>query len=579
MASTRKTCYYEVLGLTDRKCDAADIKTAYRKLALKMHPDKASMNGLTVEEATSRFQKIQEAYSILSDAQERAWYDSHREQILKGDDEPGGDPFKTRINLYKYFSTSCFEGFGDDARGFFAVYADLFTSIDTEEEEWEDADEDHVNMPPFGDSKTEWRDVSAFYRRWSDFCSRKAFGHADKWNPREAENRAVRRAMEQENKKERQAAKKEFNAEVRQLVKFVQKRDPRVAEHQKQQVKESVEKARREAEEKERKKAADLQQKNARKEAQRREEEERYKEFQAAKEARRAAGEHVSEDESSSSEEVVQFYCDACRKSFKSEKAFEQHEKSKKHIQAAAQLRRQMEEMARQQAVSESEDDEDSESESDDDSDAEVQQDSSTPAFAPPSRTAADESSDSDKDSSDEDAFVARFAAARGGRGAGGRGRGRGAGGASKSQDRETADQNEREDDPSRSSDGEEEDEAPQPASVIGGGKKADKRAKQQAILLEKSRQREQVQELVKDCKKAGKADASGEAPAAAASAGGQSGNGAGTEDTRCGVCKETFPSRSKLFQHIRDSGHAVLKEAPPADSAATKSGKRKGKR
>merc|ERR1712232_875750 len=120
--------------------------------------------------------------------------------------------FKTKINLYKYFSAGCYDGFHDGEGGFFAVYADLFRAIDQEEEEWEDADEDHVAMPPFGRSDSEWSDVSAFYRHWLDFCSRKAFGHADKWNPREAPNRQTRRAMEQENKKARQAAKKDFNA-------------------------------------------------------------------------------------------------------------------------------------------------------------------------------------------------------------------------------------------------------------------------------------------------------------------------------------------------------------------------------
>ncbi|CAE8710124.1 unnamed protein product, partial [Polarella glacialis] len=233
----KKMCYYELLGLLDRKCEPADIKSAYRKLALKLHPDKAHINGVSVEEATSKFQQVQEAYSVLSDIQERAWYDSHREQILRGDDEGGEDPFKTKINLYKYFSTACFDGFGNDSRGFFQVYVELFEAIDAEEEQWEDADEEHVSMPPFGRSDTEYSDVSAFYRRWLDFCSRKAFGHADKWNPKDADNRQVRRAMEQENKKARQAAKKDFNAEVRQLVQFVQKRDPRVAAHQKKQMK------------------------------------------------------------------------------------------------------------------------------------------------------------------------------------------------------------------------------------------------------------------------------------------------------------------------------------------------------
>jgi len=78
-----KQCYYALLDL-ERTCAPEEIKRSYRKLALKWHPDKAAINALSDKEATAKFQAIQEAYSTLSDPQERAWYDSHREQILYG---------------------------------------------------------------------------------------------------------------------------------------------------------------------------------------------------------------------------------------------------------------------------------------------------------------------------------------------------------------------------------------------------------------------------------------------------------------------------------------------------------------
>ena len=62
--------YYEVLGV-QRSCDEAELKSAFRKLAMKHHPDR---NGGSAE-ATARFKEINEAYSILSDANKRAAYD------------------------------------------------------------------------------------------------------------------------------------------------------------------------------------------------------------------------------------------------------------------------------------------------------------------------------------------------------------------------------------------------------------------------------------------------------------------------------------------------------------------------
>ena len=73
-------CHYEVLGVAQ---DASDdeLKKSYRKMALKWHPDKNLDN---MEQAKVEFQFIQAAYDVLSDPQERAWYDKHRDTILIG---------------------------------------------------------------------------------------------------------------------------------------------------------------------------------------------------------------------------------------------------------------------------------------------------------------------------------------------------------------------------------------------------------------------------------------------------------------------------------------------------------------
>ncbi|MFN9928036.1 MAG: DnaJ domain-containing protein, partial [Phenylobacterium sp.] len=62
--------YYDILGV-DRGADDATLKAAFRKQAMEHHPDR---NG-GCEEAAGRFKEINEAYSVLSDAQKRAAYD------------------------------------------------------------------------------------------------------------------------------------------------------------------------------------------------------------------------------------------------------------------------------------------------------------------------------------------------------------------------------------------------------------------------------------------------------------------------------------------------------------------------
>lgn len=83
--------YYELLEV-ERTADTAEIKKAYRKLAIKYHPDRNPDN----PEAAEKFKEISKAYDVLSDEQKRPLYDQYGEDAFKSGGPGaggGGDPF------------------------------------------------------------------------------------------------------------------------------------------------------------------------------------------------------------------------------------------------------------------------------------------------------------------------------------------------------------------------------------------------------------------------------------------------------------------------------------------------------
>jgi len=89
----KETKLYDILGVP-ADADENQLKKAYRKLAMKFHPDKNQGN----PEAQEKFKEISEAYGILSEPEKRQLYDTHGEQGLKegggrGHGFGGGDPF------------------------------------------------------------------------------------------------------------------------------------------------------------------------------------------------------------------------------------------------------------------------------------------------------------------------------------------------------------------------------------------------------------------------------------------------------------------------------------------------------
>ena len=101
--------YYEVLGV-DKGADDATIKKAYRKLAMKYHPDRNPDN----KEAEEKFKEIGEAYEVLSDADKRAAYDRMGHEAFKngGMNGAGGGGFGGFTDPMDIFAQMFGGGFG-----------------------------------------------------------------------------------------------------------------------------------------------------------------------------------------------------------------------------------------------------------------------------------------------------------------------------------------------------------------------------------------------------------------------------------------------------------------------------------
>lgn len=102
-----KRDYYEVLGV-NRDASDDDIKKAFRKLAMKHHPDRNPDS----KEAENKFKEIKEAYEILSDPQKRVSYDQFGHAGV--DPNAGASGFRSG------------KGFGDFADAFSNIFGDIF---------------------------------------------------------------------------------------------------------------------------------------------------------------------------------------------------------------------------------------------------------------------------------------------------------------------------------------------------------------------------------------------------------------------------------------------------------------------
>src|SRR5947209_11209464 len=109
MAHATKRDLYEILSIS-RSSSAEEIKSAYRKAALKWHPDRNPENKPHAEE---KFREATEAYSVLSDPQKREAYDRYGHAGISGVGFEGG------------FNSSIFQDFQDIFGDFFG-FEDIF---------------------------------------------------------------------------------------------------------------------------------------------------------------------------------------------------------------------------------------------------------------------------------------------------------------------------------------------------------------------------------------------------------------------------------------------------------------------
>ncbi|MGL5249017.1 MAG: DnaJ domain-containing protein, partial [Brooklawnia sp.] len=100
--------YYSILGVP-RDASADQIKKAYRKMAMKVHPDVA-----TDPDAEEKFKQVNEAYEVLSDPNKRAIFDRGGDPMGPG----GGDPF---ANMGGFGGFSSFGGQGFDIGDLFGA--------------------------------------------------------------------------------------------------------------------------------------------------------------------------------------------------------------------------------------------------------------------------------------------------------------------------------------------------------------------------------------------------------------------------------------------------------------------------
>ena len=265
-----KTCYYVLLDVDNNASDI-ELKKAYRKKALQYHPDK---NPDRVEEATEIFASIRAAYEVLSDPQERAWYDAHREQILTDTPIGGADDEYneyevdstvtgiTTEELLMFFNSSLYTKIDNSPAGIYQIAGKIFAKLAKDEvlngrrmglDKFAKYEDDHFEnsvtssgylrsvdergfdmksekylLPTFGYSTTNYEYLKNFYKKWAGFNTLKSFSWKDEFMYSRTYDRRTKREINKRNEKSRSQARNEYNKTVKRFVTFIKKLDKRM---------------------------------------------------------------------------------------------------------------------------------------------------------------------------------------------------------------------------------------------------------------------------------------------------------------------------------------------------------------
>lgn len=218
---------YDILRVaTDAQPE--EIKQAYRRQALLLHPDR---NRDSQAEATIKFAKVQSAYEVLSDPQERAWYD---QQSREAPYTVYCENRTSAKDILSYLQSDHTKEMDPTRDFFYQQVSKLFGQLRNEELEaafTKDVNPSDIALkkaPAFGQLNSSVAEVKEFYSIWSGFTTYKDFEWEDIYPVSTIQDPRVEKKLGLQNRRIRDAAIREYNDVVRRLVYTVKAMDVRL---------------------------------------------------------------------------------------------------------------------------------------------------------------------------------------------------------------------------------------------------------------------------------------------------------------------------------------------------------------